>query len=75
MQKTIEEQFRDQEYGGINELRLFKNGQIGAIGNIVYIDKEVKKHYYALVFTFNPLTAVSSPLRIIVTRKNFPQDQ
>ncbi len=77
--KIIEGQFRDDEWGGPNELYLLEDGRIGVLGHIAYADVEGKKpyykstkHYYAMAFVLDPRTETASPLRIIATRKNFP---
>lgn len=68
----IEGQFRDDEWGGANELYLLKDGRIGVSCHIGYLDNENMKHYYATAFIFDPQTETASPLRVIATRNNFP---
>jgi hypothetical protein len=70
--KIIEGQFKEEEWGGVNELHLLEDGRIGVLGHIAYFDEENKKHYYAMSFIFDPQTEVATPLRVIATRKNFP---
>lgn len=69
--KLIKGQFRDDEWGGINELHLLGDNRIGVLGHIAYNDAK-RKHYYAMAFTFDPETEIVSPLTIIAARKNFP---
>lgn len=70
--KIVEGQFRDDEWGGPNELHLLEDGRIGVLGHVAYADTEGKKHYYAMAFVFDLQTETASPLRIVATRKNFP---
>lgn len=69
--KLIQGQFRDDEWGGTNELHLLEDNRIGVLGRIAYNDAK-GKHYYAMTFTFDPETEIVSPLTIIAARKNFP---
>ena len=69
--EIIENQFPEGEWGGANELHLLEDGRIGVIGHIAYED-EKGKHYYAMAFIYDPKTKSSSPIKIIATRKNFP---
>ncbi|MDP3948044.1 MAG: DUF1861 family protein [bacterium] len=70
--KLIQGQFRDDEWGGTNELHLLEDNRIGILGHIGYADVEGRKHYYAMAFAFDPETEIASPLTIIAARKNFP---
>jgi hypothetical protein len=74
--KVIENQFLASkegydEWGGTNQLHLLEDGKIGVIGHIAYLDKENKKHYYAMSFIFDPQTHTASPIKIIATRDDF----
>src|SRR3989344_4151395 len=71
--KIIDGQFIDNEWGGVNELRLLKNNRIGALGHIAYMDDESRKHYYAMAFAFDCDTSTQSPFCIIASRENFPE--
>lgn len=66
------EQFVDEEWGGANEVHLLSNGLLGVLGHIACFGEQGERHYYAMVFCFNPLTFKASPLQIIATRSNFP---
>lgn len=69
--RIVKNQFLGEEWGGINELHLLEDNRIGVLGHIAYNDTR-GKHYYAMVFTFDPETEIASPLTIIAARKNFP---
>ncbi len=71
----IENQFIDEEWGGVNELHLLKNGKIGVLGHIARFDDEGNRHYYPMVFMFDPVTKKASPLKIIAARKNFEEGE
>ena len=70
--KIIENQFVPEEWGGVNELHILKNGAIGVLGHIAHMDAQGTKHYSAMTFIYNPAEHRASPIKIIATRKNFP---
>ena len=69
--ELLETQFVDQEWGGSNELHVLNNGLIGVLGHVASFDEKMDRHYYAMTFSFNIETKVTSPIKIIATRKNF----
>lgn len=75
--RTIEEapllhgQFRPEEWGGANEAHLLRGGLIGVLGHVARMDA-AGKHYYPMVFAFDPESGWRSGLKIIATRENFP---
>ncbi|HEY8420330.1 MAG TPA: DUF1861 family protein [Thermoclostridium sp.] len=73
--ELIENQFLDDEWGGSNEPHLLKNGKIGVLGHIACFDEEGNRHYYSMVFMFDPVSKVSSPIQIIATRSNFEKGE
>jgi len=72
--KIIENQFAEGEWGGANDPHLLDDGRIGVIGHIAYQDDLGGKHYYAMSFIYNPKTHFATPIEIIATIKNFPDD-
>lgn len=70
--KIIENQFGDNEWGGVNELHLLNNGKIGVLGHIACHEGGVK-HYYAISFVFDPQSQTASDIEIIVTADQFPK--
>ncbi|AZR73250.1 hypothetical protein BBF96_07540 [Anoxybacter fermentans] len=70
--KLLTEQFIEEEWGGANELHLLSNGLVGVLGHIARFDEEGNRHYYPMVFAFDPLTETASSMEIIATRDNFP---
>ena len=75
--KVIEGLFVPGEWGGAGQLHWIKEGEkIGVIGHIACFDEEFNKIYHAMSFVFDPKThTVSSPLKIIATRDNFPESE
>lgn len=73
--RIIESQFAPGEWGGANELYPFPDGRIGVLGHIAYIDAEGSKHYYAMVFVYDPETYQATPIKIIATREDFPEGE
>lgn len=67
----LEGQFLDEEWGGANEVHLLKNGLLGVLGHIACFDGDGNRHYYPMVFTFDPKTRTYSDIRIIAERSNF----
>lgn len=66
------DQFIDEEWGGANEVHLLKNGLLGVLGHIACFGEQEERHYYPMVFCFNPSTFQASPMELIATRSNFP---
>ena len=67
----LNNQFIDEEWGGVNELHLLANGLVGVLGHIAYLDKEGNRHYYPMVFVLNPDTMETSNIELIATRSHF----
>ncbi|EZP75212.1 hypothetical protein H839_16968 [Parageobacillus genomosp. 1] len=67
----LDNQFIDEEWGGVNELHLLANGLVGVLGHIAYLDKEGNRHYYPMVFVLNPDTMETSNIELIATRSHF----
>lgn len=68
----IENQFRDEEWGGANEVHLLANGLLGVLGHIARFDVHRNRHYYPMAFAIDPQTNATSPIKIIATRTSFP---
>ncbi|NNV07886.1 DUF1861 family protein [Geobacillus sp. MMMUD3] len=67
----IDGQFADGEWGGANEVHLLANGLVGVLGHIACFDEERNRHYYPMVFAFNPDTGEASGMELIATRAHF----
>jgi hypothetical protein len=67
----LNNQFINEEWGGVNELHLLANGLVGVLGHIAYLDKEGNRHYYPMVFVLNPDTMETSNIELIATRSHF----
>jgi hypothetical protein len=70
--KIIENQFAPGDWGGVNELYALPDGRIGVLGHIAYMDEEGNRHYYAMVFIYDPETHQATPIEIIASRDDFP---
>lgn len=68
----IHNHFVDEEWGGANEIHLLANGQIGVLGHISRFDDEGDRHYYPMVFVYNPKTNEISHMEIIAMRDDLP---
>ncbi len=73
--KIIKDLFKEDEWGGANELHLLEDGRIGVIGHISCEDKNHFKHYYAMSFIYDPFTHSTTPMKIIATREDFPKGE
>ena len=67
----INNPFAEDEWGGVNELHLLKNGKIGVLGHVAKNIKD-KKHYSVITFVFDPKTYIYTDMKIIVKRKDLP---
>lgn len=65
---TLLEQFDVKEWGGVNEVHLLSNGTLGVLGHIACFDQQDKRHYYPMVFNFDPDTGKHSPIKLLLTR-------
>jgi len=70
--KLLTEQFHPDEWGGVNEAHLLANGLIGVLGHIAHYDAQMNKHYYPMVFAYDPRTHTASAMEIIAVREDFP---
>jgi hypothetical protein len=68
----FERQMLKEEWGGVNEVHLLMNGQLGILGHIACYDAQNNRHYYPMAFTVDPRTRKPSPIRIIAQRSFFP---
>ncbi|CAN7762201.1 DUF1861 family protein [Paenibacillus sp. LjRoot153] len=66
------DQFKRDEWGGVNEAHMLKNGLVGVLGHISYMEDGEIRHYHAMTFAFDPTTSERSPIKIIATRDQFP---
>ncbi|TXK87987.1 DUF1861 family protein [Geobacillus sp. AYS3] len=67
----LDNQFVDDEWGGVNELHLLSNGLVGVLGHIARFGEDGKRHYYPMVFVLNPDTMELSDIELIATRSHF----
>lgn len=65
------EQFFESEWGGVNEVILLENGKLGVLGHIARFTDNFMRHYYPMVFVFDPETMEYSPMEIIARRNDF----
>lgn len=73
--EIIEGLFIKEEWGGANELCLLDNGKIGVLGHIARFDDKKNKHYYAMVFSFDPESKQASEQKIIGEAKCFSKGE
>lgn len=69
----LEGQFLDEEWGGCNEIHVLRNGLLGVLGHIARFDEQGNRHYYPMIFVFDPNTGKFSDMTIIAERADFPE--
>jgi len=67
----LEGQFLDDEWGGCNEIHLLSNGLLGILGHIARFDGAGNRHYYPMIFIYDPEKGVFSDMEIIAERADF----
>jgi hypothetical protein len=71
--RLLENQFLPEEWGGANEVHLLKNGLLGVLGHIACFSADNYRHYYSMVFPFDPEQESAGPMEIIACREDFPK--
>jgi len=71
--ELLRHQFLPEEWGGVNEAHLLSNGLIGVLGHIAWMEENNIRHYYPMVFAFDPRTRQSTPLKLLAERIMFPE--
>ena len=71
LEAPLLEQFRDEEWGGCNEIHVLSNGKLGVLGHIARFDEQGDRHYYPMVFVYDPANGTYSDMEIIAERADF----
>ena len=67
----LEGQFTDVEWGGVNEAHLLRDGRLGLLGHIAWMETGEIRHYFAMAFAIDPETRAVDPVRLIAVRSQF----
>lgn len=70
--QVLHEHFIATEWGGVNQVLRLKNGLLGIVGHIAMMNGDQIRHYYGMVFAFDPQTKRSTKIKIICERSDFP---
>jgi len=70
--RLLRGQFLPEEWGGANEAHLLRGGLVGVLGHIAWMEEHNIRHYYPMVFAFNPAEHRSTPIKLIASRSMFP---
>lgn len=67
--------FAPGEWGGVNEMHLLQDGRIGVLGHIASFDGQTSdgqriRHYYPIVFAYDPRTGVCTPPKMLLQRSD-----
>lgn len=68
----LEDMFTEEEWGGGNEIHRNEDGTLLVLGHIACFDDAGDRHYYPMLFDFDPRTATWSNMRIVAERSSFP---
>ncbi|MBB6670142.1 DUF1861 family protein [Cohnella nanjingensis] len=71
--EVLHNQFLKVEWGGANEAHLLRNGKIGVLGHIAWMDDGNIRHYYPMTFMLDPATRAHTPIKLIAMRSLFPE--
>lgn len=69
----LNNQFLDEEWGGVNEVHHLKNNLLGILAHIAAFDQDGNRHYYPMSFAFNYSTEKASDIKIIAQRSDLPE--
>lgn len=73
----IEGLFKDEEWGGANEIHVLDADHVGVLGHVACLTAgprgEKIRHYRAMAFVFNHRTRQFSKYKIIASRADFPR--
>lgn len=64
-------QFTNEEWGGANEIHVLSGGLVGVLGHIACYDNHKNRHYYPMIFAFDPATGEYSDIELIAVRGQF----
>jgi hypothetical protein len=65
------DQFDNEEWGGVNEVHVLKNGKLGVLAHIAKFSEGEIRHYAASVFMFDPESKDYSKMKMIACRDLF----
>jgi len=65
-------QLLPDEWGGVNESHLLASGMIGVLGHIACMEQNNVRHYYPMVFGFDPVKRKPTPIKLLAERSMFP---
>ncbi|MDQ6420345.1 DUF1861 family protein [Paenibacillus sp. LHD-117] len=71
LEAPLLEQFLDEEWGGANEIHLLANGKLGVLGHVACFDERGDRHYYPMVFAYDPLTGAYTEMSLVAERADF----
>lgn len=71
--ELIKDQFGKGQWGGVNQATLLEDGRIGILGHVAEFEAGGAKRYSVMAFVFDPVSRLSTPMRVIATREDFPE--
>lgn len=63
----------ENEWGGINEVRMRRDGKMNVLAHIADFGLDGKKNYYPIVFVFDQDTLYISGLKVVAMAEQFPK--
>nr|WP_082033980.1 DUF1861 family protein [Cohnella kolymensis] len=70
--QLLRHQFLPDEWGGANEAHMLADGRIGVLGHIARMENNNIRHYYPMTFAYDPVEHRYSPIKLIASRRMFP---
>lgn len=70
--ELFEDQFLPEEWGGANEVHVLSNGMLGVLGHIACFGGDRQRHYYPMVFAYDPQSGRKSQMKLVAERADFP---
>jgi len=69
--ELLDGQLDNENWMGANEIHVLKNGLLGVLSHVAMYDKNMGRHYYPTIFSFDPETKTYSTIKIIADRDMF----
>ncbi len=68
--------FAKGEWGGVNQVKILKNGKLGVLGHVARFSKDKKeRHYFPITFWFDAETREFGGIKIIARRADLPDGE
>ena len=69
----IDNLFKEEEWGGANEVRVLNETTLGILGHVACFDNKGQRHYYSMTFKLNINSLEIKEQKLIAIRNDFKQ--